>query len=79
MVNDTNATKKLQVRGKKECKGSVDPVRPNFNYHHQLTAMEIAMSVSVTVSMGEDIKGVFSVIFFVILDSNEASWAGKSM
>jgi hypothetical protein len=34
-----------------------------------LTAMLIAISASVTVSMGEETNGVFSVIFFVSLDS----------
>jgi len=41
--------------------------------------MLIAMSVSVTVSIGELIKGVFNVIFFVILESSETAEAGKSM
>jgi len=41
--------------------------------------MLIAMSVSVTVSMGEESKGVFNVIFFVILLSRVTEEAGKSM
>ena len=41
--------------------------------------MLIAMSVSVTVSIGEEIKGVFNVIFFVILLSRLTEEAGKSM
>lgn len=34
----------------------------------ELTAIAMAMSASVTVSMGEDISGVFSVIFLVRAD-----------
>lgn len=34
----------------------------------QLTAMAMAMADSVTVSMGEEIRGVFSVIFLVSAD-----------
>ena len=41
--------------------------------------MEIAVSVSVTVSIGEDKKGVLTVTFLVILESNETALEGKSI
>ena len=39
----------------------------------------MAMSVSVTVSIGEEINGVFNEIFFVMRDSRDTADAGKSM
>lgn len=44
-----------------------------------LTAIEIAISASVTVSMGEETSGAFSMIFFVSGEDRSTSSAVKSM
>lgn len=44
-----------------------------------LTAIEMAMSASVTVSMGEDTSGAFSMIFFVNGEARSTSSGVKSM
>lgn len=43
------------------------------------TAIAMAVSVSVTVSMGEETKGVLSEMLRVIRDSSETAEAVKSM
>ena len=45
----------------------------------RLTAIEIAISPSVTVSIGLLMKGVFRVTFLVIRLSVITSWAAKSI
>lgn len=63
VVNNTNATAKLLI---KYCQLSVKCILAFTE--KRLTAIAIAMSDSVTVSMGDETKGAFSVIFLVNAD-----------
>lgn len=50
----------------------------NFPPKWQLTAIAMAMADSVTVSMGEEIRGVFSVIFLVSADVRSLENEGEN-
>jgi hypothetical protein len=73
VVNDSDSSQELT-------KGVVSafPIDEKTN-EMELTAIEIAMSASVTVSIGELTKGVLRVILRVILVSTVTSLAAKSI
>lgn len=50
----------------------------NFPPKRQLTAIAMAMADSVTVSMGEEIRGVFRVIFLVSADVRSLENEGQN-
>jgi hypothetical protein len=74
-MNDTNATQEL--KSKAQMRIALD--KALFMLAGALTAMAIAISLSVTVSIGLLMNGVLSTTFFVIRLSVTTSDAGKSI
>lgn len=74
MVDHTAATQELH-KGPNELHGHI----MSHTCFRKLTAMATAVSVSVTVSMGEDRKGVLTEMLRVILESSSTMLAGKLM